>query len=66
MSDAEKTDKALEMATWGATDGAHHKVWVIDQMVRILAGENYDEWVREFSAGEDGPSTYEWDEGVAP
>lgn len=27
---------ALEIATWGATDGAHHKQWVIDQMVRAL------------------------------
>ncbi len=30
---------ALEMAIrYGGTDGAHHKAWVIDQMVRALTG----------------------------
>lgn len=29
--------KALEIAAqYGGTDGAHHKAWVIDQMVRAL------------------------------
>ena len=26
----------------------------------------YQEWVREWCDGEDGPDTYEWDEGIAP
>lgn len=30
--------KALECADDGSTDGAHHKMWVIDQMVRALTG----------------------------
>lgn len=50
----------------GGVDGAHHKAWVIDQMVRALTGEEYAEWVREYRAGEDGPKTYDWDEGTAP
>jgi len=41
---------------WGYIDGAHHKQWVIDQMVRALLGDGYEEWV-----GDD-----EWDTGVAP
>jgi len=83
--------KALDKAfQFGSTDGEHHKMWVIDQMVRALTGcpmvtkksldcngieytysaqgesEEYREWVTKFSDGEDGPNTYEWDEGRAP
>ena len=46
-------------------DGDHHKMWVIDQMVRELTGDKYDQWVRDYQS-DDGPDTYEWDEGVAP
>jgi hypothetical protein len=47
-------------------DGDHHKTWVIDQMVRALAGGDYKRIVTEAKAGEDGPDTYAWDEGIAP
>ena len=47
-------------------DGGHHKMWVIDQMVRELTGDKYDQWVTDYQNGEDGPDTYEWDEGIAP
>ena len=50
----------------GGVDGGHHKMWVIDQVVRILTGENYDEIIKESEAGEDGPNTYKWDTGIAP
>jgi hypothetical protein len=68
MTDQEAAiNKAIELAmTYGAIDGGHHKMWVIDQMVRILAGDKYDAIVREYRDGEDGPDTYEWDEGIAP
>lgn len=56
-------NKALQIARDGAqTDGAHHKLWCIDQMVRALTGDAYDDWVAEYE--EDG--TYEWDTGIAP
>lgn len=45
---------------------AHHLAWIIDQMVRILAGPNYDQIVRQACAGADGPNTYEWYTGIAP
>lgn len=62
-----KIDAALEVASdCGGIDGDHHKMWVIDQMVRHLTGIDYDEWVTRQKAGEDGPETYEWDEGIAP
>ncbi len=51
---------------YGMHDGAHHKTWVIDQVVRILTLETYPMWVLEYCDGEDGPETYDWDEGIAP
>jgi len=59
---------ALEMAGTGSYDGANHKMWVIDQMVRILVGsdEAYEKWIESFEYGEDGPHTCEWDRGIAP
>ena len=58
--------QALDLAVkYGQKGGAHHKAWVIDQMVRVLAGDRYDELVKEHSAG-DGPASYTWDRGIAP
>lgn len=51
---------------YGGIDGDHHKQWLIDQVLRALCGRKYKEWVKNFEDGEDGPQTYEWDEGVAP
>ena len=67
----EKIEDALDIANrYGGIDGAHHKTWVIDQMVRALTGFPsegcYEAWVREHCKGEDGPCTYSWDEGIAP
>ena len=66
-TDAEKVQQAIDLAVQhGSIDGDHHKAWVIDQMVRLLAGERYDEVIREAKAGEDGPETYDWNVGIAP
>ncbi|MFZ2992628.1 MAG: hypothetical protein WA061_02825 [Microgenomates group bacterium] len=51
---------------YGQIDGGHHKAWVIDQMVRELSGDNYDEIIKESCDGEDGENTYDWDCGIAP
>jgi len=62
-----KVEKAIELAVrFGGIDGDHHKSWVIDQMVRVLAGPGYDELVKEACDGEDGPNTYDWDIGIPP
>ena len=61
-----KRKKALDLITeWGGIDGAHHKQWLLDQLVRTLAYD-YDEWVIQFNYGDEGQHTYEWDEGIAP
>lgn len=62
-----RIDRALDLLIrYGQTDGEHHKAWVIDQAVRILTGRSYARVIRECCAGEDGPATYSWDEGIAP
>jgi hypothetical protein len=63
---ARRIDDALEIVGYyGGIDGGHHKQWVLDQVVRRLS-QDYDEWVREQRDGEDGPETYDWDEGTPP
>ena len=59
--------EALEIARkYSQIDGAHHKSWVIDQMCRSLLGDKYEIFIADYKAGEDGPLTYEWSEGIAP
>lgn len=53
---------------YGTIDGAHHKQWLIDQIVRELTGEDYDQWVEEYSDVDD-PDYFapeEWSTGIAP
>lgn len=58
---------ALRIAfTYGGIEEAHHKAWVIDQMIRTLAGGDYSVFVERMCDGEDGPNTYGWDTGIAP
>ena len=51
---------------YAGIDGAHHKDWVIDQMVRLLAGAGYQDFVTKARYGDNGPHTYEWNEGIPP
>lgn len=62
-----RVNQALDLIDrYGGTDGAHHKQWVLDQVVRALAGDGYATWVADHCSGEDGYNTYDWDTGVAP
>ncbi len=65
-----RIDRAIEIAVrFGGINKAHRKAWVIDQMVRQLAGERYDEIINLVTtarSGNDGSETYEWDVGIAP
>lgn len=64
---SQRSVKAIQLAIqYGGIDGAHHKSWVIDQMVRALTGLDYDKVVAEAREGEDGPETYDWDVGIPP
>lgn len=65
MSDP--VQEAIDIAIrYGGIDGSHHKAWVIDQMLRILCGDNYTRVIAESCAGEDGPNTWEHDVGIPP
>lgn len=67
MSRRDQIKQALDVAhRYGGIDGEHHKAWVIDQMVRALTGGGYAAWVERQKAGEAGPDTYSWDEGIPP
>ena len=67
MTEAEKISEAVKMAVrYGQVDGTHHKAWVIDQMVRILCGNDYEQTIRDSYDSEYGSETYGWDEGIAP
>ncbi len=66
-TESERVTEALNViARFGGIDGAHHKTWVIDQVARCLLGDRYKEWVTDMMAGEDGPATYGYDEGITP
>lgn len=67
MTNEDRILQALTIAFEdGQVDGSHHKMWVIDQMVRILAGDNYDALVKRHCHGNYGDDTFEWDCGIAP
>ena len=78
---ADRIAKALKYAEDGVYDGAHHKDWVIDQMVRALTGcppvtrSAVDAYGKPYTFEAQGESekylrfTRElggWDEGIAP
>ena len=65
--------KEIEDLVWryGQIDGSHHKAWVIDQVMRIIKGDEYEEWVHsyEYQDVDNNPTVekeYEWDPGIAP
>ena len=71
LSEAEDFKQRIQAALkiaweYGNIEGSHHRKWSIDQMVRVLAGSQYQEFLLDYSEGEDGPDTYKWDEGIAP
>ena len=67
MTPEQKIEAALELArNYAQIDGAHHKAWTLDQMVRALTGDGYQQWVAVHNQGDDGPNTYGWDTGIAP
>jgi hypothetical protein len=57
-------ERSVEIALrYGMIDGCHHKQWVIDQMLREILGDKYDEVLKEYNADQD----YEtWDIGIEP
>ena len=64
-----RMDDAVELGLrYGGIDGSHHKMWVIDQMLRLLLADIYDEKIKENNGppDADGETEYDWDVGIAP
>lgn len=63
----ERIKRALSYAwSYGQIDGDHHKMWVIDQMVHTLLGEEeYVKWIEAYETP-DGDDYWEWNVGIAP
>lgn len=60
-------EKVLDLIfEYGQIDGGHHKAWVIDQILKILTKDKYDEWVKNYVYDEETGDTYSWDKGIAP
>ncbi len=52
---------------YGGIDGAHHKQWLLDQILRLQLGVMYPMWVDEYeNLDENGDREYTWDVGSAP
>ena len=64
MIEQKRIHEAVELAVrYGQIDGGHHKMWVIDQMIRTLLGKaGYDSLIATYTLGDE----YYWDEGIAP
>jgi hypothetical protein len=67
-----KIDQAVELiAQYGWIDGAHHKQWVLDQVLRALLGEGYEKFIADnfherYREGDEDVVTDHWDRGIAP
>jgi len=66
-ADGKQIEAALEVASrWSQIDCDHHKAWAIDQMVRALTGDQYEDWIRKYKTEGDDPDAFDWHEGIAP
>jgi hypothetical protein len=56
---------------YGQLDGGHHKMWVMDQIMRGIKKDSYEQFVKDYEhMDDDGTMSdeklYEWDTGIAP
>lgn len=62
MNDKEKIQLSIDMIIQhGGHDGEHHKTWCLDQVFKILVGNDYEKIVSDIRK-----KGWEWDEGIAP
>lgn len=59
------------LESYSQIDGSHHKAWCLDQIARIVYGEEYQDFVHHYEfIDDDGvehdEQIYEWDCGIAP
>jgi hypothetical protein len=62
-----RIDQSVDLiAQYGGIDGAHHKTWLVDQILRSLLEDEYTKFVRQMCQGENDEDYYEWNTGTAP
>lgn len=59
------------LTAYSQIDGSHHKAWCLDQIARIIYGEEYQDFVHRYEyIDDDGVEQdeliYKWDCGIAP
>ena len=60
-----RVNEAIELILrYGGIDGDHHKMWVLDQVLRLLADSDKD--YRLLIEGYENNGEYEWDVGIPP
>lgn len=63
----QRRDEALDIAEKFAGNlDPQNLAWALDQMCQVLLGAEYPSWVANRKAGEDGPETHEWHQGIKP
>lgn len=63
-----RIQEAVERAWQSAqVDGSHHRIWVINQMLIALLGDDlYNEFVEAYEKPLPDGDYYEWDKGIPP
>jgi hypothetical protein len=67
-------EKVVDMVwEYGGCDGAHHKQWVLDQVLRLALGDKYIKFIKEKTGQtwdeeteEWTDSGYTWHKGIPP
>lgn len=59
-------DAIKVIVDYGDIDGSHHKQWILDQALRYLMGNEYQEWRDRYDLAMARNDYSIWDEGVAP
>ncbi len=59
------------LESYSQFDGAHHKAWCLDQIARIVYGDEYEKFIHDYMyVDDDGVEQdeviYDWDCGSAP
>jgi len=62
--EGDRVQKAVELILrYGMIDGAHHKQWILDQVLRVLLADSYNDTIAQYNTDDDYAP---WDAGIPP
>lgn len=67
MNNKQKLKEILLICeAYGGTDGSNHKQYALDQIVRIITGDQYKYWREGYEEWNDDRTDFQywWDDGV--